>query len=374
MSRKKSHRRVTLADRADQEHPTPRSAEQKILLIGYGPDRYEEHEIWEPSEVNKYLGKWPVIWINVDGFGDYTTIRKFAEILSLHPLAVEDAINPRQRAKVDDYDDTQYIVTRMVAYDSQLSSEQISIFLGTDVLFSISEQPGGDCFEPVRERIRKSRGPIRGEGPDYLAYALLDSAIDGYFPVLEQYGELLDTVEDEIIARPTTATIAKVHHIKRDLLAVRRAVWPLRDLINSLIRDENPLICSQTRLYFRDTYDHAVRLLDLVETYRELSADLMDVYLSSVSNRLNEVMKVLTIITTIFIPPTFIAGIYGMNFNTKASPYNMPELNWPYGYVIALTAMALLSLAMMAYMVRRGWLTWHELVAVSPSAKDIDEE
>jgi magnesium transporter len=209
----------------------------------------------------------------------------------------------------------------------------------------------------VRDRIRKGGNKIRNTGPDYLAYALLDAFIDNYFPFLEQLGERLETLEDEVILRPDTQTITQIHRIKRDLLTMRRAVWPLRDALTSLIRESTPLITDDTRIYLRDCYDHTIRLIDLLETYREIATGLTDIYLSSMSNRLNEVMKVLTIFTAIFIPISFIAGVYGMNFNPNSSPWNMPELNWKWGYPFALALMAAVAIVLLIYFRRKGWLT-----------------
>jgi magnesium transporter len=208
----------------------------------------------------------------------------------------------------------------------------------------------------VREHIRNTRGQIREAGADYLAYALLDAMVDSYFPILEEYGERLETLEDAIITRPDHHTVARIHAAKRDLLTLRRAIWPQRETFNTLLRDVIPLITDETRLHLRDCYDHTVRLIDLVETYRELGSDLMDVYLSSVSNRTNEIMRVLTVIATIFIPLTFIAGVYGMNFDPDTSPWNMPELNWYWGYPFALTLMTTVIVGQLVFFWRRGWL------------------
>jgi magnesium transporter len=232
----------------------------------------------------------------------------------------------------------------------------VTIFLGDNVVITFQERPGGDSFNSVRERIFRAWGPMRSQKADYLFYALVDAVIDGYFPAVEHLGDQLEKLEDDILLRLDRETPARVHEVKRDVLLVRRAIWPLREAINSLCRDESTLITPQTRLYLRDSYDHALRLMDLVEVYREIGSDLKDLYLTSVSNRMNEIMKVLTIITTLFIPPTLIAGIYGMNFNTQRSPFNMPELNWHYGYPIALLAMVVVSLLLAWYLQRRGFI------------------
>ena len=250
---------------------------------------------------------------------------------------------------MEQYGEHHYLVTRMITHFDQCETEQFSLFVGTNFVVTFQEKPG-DCLEPVRARIRNARGRIRKAGPDYLMYALVDAVIDAYFPLLEIYGEKMEQLEEEILIVQRPETIARIHDIKRDLLLMRRAVWPLREVINSLIRDANPTITEETRLYFRDCYDHIVRIIDLVENFRELAADLMDLYLSIVSNKMNEVMKVLTIIATIFIPLTFVVGVYGMNFD------NMPELHMRYGYPITLAVMAFMVIGMLYYFYRQGWL------------------
>src|SRR4030095_7850244 len=239
--------------------------------------------------------------------------------------------------------------------DEALDTEQLSIFLGRNYVLTFQEHPG-DCFDTVRDRISKAGGRIRNCGPDYLAYALIDAFIDDYFPVLEKYGERLEELEDEVITRADTQVIAQIHQVKRDLLVLRRAIWPLREAVNSLVRDPTPLISEETRIYLRDCYDHAVQLIDLLENYREIASSLVEVYLSSVSNRLNEIMKVLTIFTVVFIPLNFIASIYGMNFNTESSPWNMPELNWRYGYPFTLGLMAAVALSMLIFFRKKKWI------------------
>jgi magnesium transporter len=247
-------------------------------------------------------------------------------------------------------------VLRMLTAAERLEAEQLSLFLGDRFVVTFQEGKPGDSLEPVRKRLRESAGKLRTLGADYLAYALIDAVIDGYFPVLEEYGERLETLEDEILDKPGAGTIARLHGIKRDLLEVRRAVWPLREALAALDRDPGELVTAETRVFLRDCYDHVVRVMDLVETYRELCADLMDVYLSSVSNRLNEVMRVLTVFSAIFIPLTFIAGVYGMNFHTDASPWNMPELAWKWGYPFCLGLMLATAGGLLVFFARKGWL------------------
>jgi magnesium transporter len=235
-----------------------------------------------------------------------------------------------------------------------LATEQLSLFLGQGFVVTFQERVG-DCFDPVRARLRKG-GPIRTRGPDYLTYALIDALVDSWFPVLEQHGERLEDLEDEILVHPARRTIARIHELRRDLMALRRAVWPLRDALGALCRDPTPLIAGETRTYLRDCYDHAVQIIDLLESGRELSADLTDAYLSNINNRMNEIMKVLAVIATIFLPLSFIASVYGMNFHTDKSPWNMPELAWRFGYPFALGLMVLTVIGMLFFFWRRGWL------------------
>jgi magnesium transporter len=229
------------------------------------------------------------------------------------------------------------------------------MFLNDRILLTFQERPG-DCFDLVRDRIRKRRGQIRNRGADYLTYALLDAVIDGYFPVLEACGERLETLETSVIAEPSRDQVVQVHDMKRDLLSLRRAVWPQREMVNALTRDSTAFVSDQTQVYLRDCYDHTVQLMDMVETYREIASGLLDIYLSSVGTKMNEIMKVLTIIATIFIPLSFIAGLYGMNFDPKASPWNMPELAWYWGYPVALALMLAVALGLLVYFRRKGWI------------------
>jgi magnesium transporter len=235
--------------------------------------------------------------------------------------------------------------------------EQVSLVLGQYYLLTVQEEPTRDTFEPVRDRIRNNRGTIRQRGVDYLAYALWDTIIDGYFLALEAYGERLEALENEVAIRPTKQTLTKIYQIRRELLALRRAIWPQRDAINTIIRDECSLVSKDVRIYLRDCYDHAVQIIDVIETYRELASGLMDVYLSAVGNRMNEVMKLLTVISTIFIPLTFLAGIYGMNFNTDISPFNMPELNWYWGYPLFWVVTIAIAFGLSFFFWRRGWFS-----------------
>jgi len=326
-----------------------------IHVIHYTPDAVEEVDLCTPSEVAPYKDRPGVTWVNVDGLGDVAVIRELGHLFNLHPLALEDVLNVPQRPKIDSYEDHLFLVTRMLEYNDALHAEQVSLFLGRNFVLTFQEDVG-DCLEPIRDHIRKGSGQLRRLGADYLMYAILDATVDHYFPFLESFGETVEELEDLVVEQPTKQTLADIHEVRRDLLNVRRCIWPLRDVVADLLRDESPLIAKATRVYLRDVHQHVVYLLDLVETYREVTASLMDVYISSVSNKLNEVMKVLTIIATIFMPLTFIAGVYGMNFNTSKSPLNMPELNWYWGYVAFWGLILLTSTVMLLLFRRKGWL------------------
>jgi len=263
---------------------------------------------------------------------------------------LEDVVNVHQRPKVEDYDEHLFFVGRMVYRNQTIETEQLSLFLGESFVLTFQERAGGDCFSPVRDRIRKAAGRIRSHGADFLAYCLIDALVDAYFPVIELYGDRLEELEEEVLDKPSPRSVHTIHQIRRDLLMLRRAVWPLREAINGLQRNDCPVFSADTRLYLRDCYDHTIQILDLVEAYRELVSDLMDVYLSSISTKLNEVMRVLTVFSTIFMPMTFVASIYGMNFNY------MPELKSPLGYPLVLAIMAGIFIGQLVYFRRKGWL------------------
>jgi magnesium transporter len=268
---------------------------------------------------------------------------------------LEDVVNLHQRAKVEDYGDTLFIVGRSVTLDERLETEQVSLFLGKNFVVSFQERPGL-CLDPIRQRILQDQGRVRQAGPDYLAYAILDAIVDSYFPVLDQYVERLETLDAQVSNHHPRETMGRIHEMRGELLLLRRAIWPHREALNTLARDPHLLVSDETRVYARDCLDHIVAIVDLTETYREMCSDLRDYFLTVVSARLNEIMKVLTVIATIFMPLTFIAGVYGMNFATDASPWNMPELRWYCGYPFALGLMALTALATIVYFWRKRWL------------------
>ena len=330
----------------------------RIFLIDYGKSGVVEKELASIDEAIPHLtdGEGSITWVDLRGLGDRQALERMGEILKIHPLALEDVVNVPQRPKSEVYTEHHLVISRAVELSSgSIQSEQIGIIFGKGYVLTVQEDPRRDCLERVRERIRAGRGAIRTEGADYLAYAVLDAVIDGFYPVLEQLGERLEDLEVDAAAAPRGMP-RRIHDVKRDLLAARRAIWPQRDLLNSLLRDDSPHVTRETRTFLRDPYDHAVQVMDMVETFREIASGLMDLYLSGVSNRMNEIMKVLTVISTIFLPLTFIAGVYGMNFDHNASPYNLPELTWRYGYPFALALMLLSALGLLWYYRRKGWL------------------
>ena len=333
----------------------PMAAQTSIDMIGYGKDQFVERQGVSINDICAMKGTVPGMWINVYGLADIERVRALGDIFGLHSLALEDVVNVHQRPKAEEYENHVFVVMRMILASDHVETEQVSMFVGNDFILTFQER-SGDCFEPVRERLRHHKGRIRDLGTDYLAYALIDAIIDAYFPVLENYGERLEDLEDAVVAQPSPELIAQVHTMKRDLLSLRRAIWPHREMINMLIRDETRLVTDQTRLYIRDCYDHTIQLMDIVETYREIASGLVDVYLSSMSTRLNDIMKVLTIIATIFMPLSFIASLYGMNFDRTTSPWNMPELGWRYGYPFALAVMAISAAGLVYYFWKQRWL------------------
>ena len=302
-----------------------------------------------------------VQWLDVRGFADTKTLNSIAEKFGIHPLAMEDVVNSHQLPKVETYDDHLFIVTRGVepntTSNSKTEQEQLSIFLGNGFVLTFQERPA-DAFAAVRDRTVNRKGRIRDRGPDYLAYCLLDSAIDGFFPAVEHVADRIDELESHIHEQLSPDALREIHGIRNDLLSIRRSLRPQRDACSELTRIKHSLIEDETQVFLRDCQDHAAQLLDFVEVYREMCMGLRDYQMSMVSNRMNEVMKVLTIISTIFIPLSFISGLYGMNFNTDL-PGNMPELTQPYGYVGVLTVMGLIATGMLGYFWRRGWIDWN---------------
>jgi len=330
----------------------PRDAEVTITLMEYSETSLDERTLPGVDDLAQCTDSGDVSWINVDGVHDMTLLKEVGRVFGLHPLTLEDIANTAQRAKVEEFESYLYLVLRMPhahSVTSEILSEQVSIILTKDCVLSFQEQPG-DVFEPIRERLRRGIGRIRRAGPDYLTYALVDAIVDHYFVLLGRLSDRLAELEDEVHTDPSPETLRAVHALRRESILLRKSVWPLRDLVSGFARSESPLVADKTKLYLRDVHDHAVQVIDTIETLRDMVGSLIDLYMSAVSNRMNEIMKVLTIVGSLFIPLTFVAGIYGMNFQ------HMPELAWRWGYAGAWAVMVAVLVGMLAYFRRKRWL------------------
>jgi magnesium transporter len=324
----------------------------KLSVIKYDGANFEEKAVGNVEEAFKLRSKSSVVWLNIDGVHQPEIIEQVGQSFGLHPLVAEDIASTGQRPKMEDFDDYIFVVVRMFRFDGEegeTKSEQISIILGADFVISFQEREG-DVFDTIRERLRNNKGKIRKLGADYLAYSLIDAIVDNYFMILENLGEAVEDIEDRLVTNPTSETLQTIHDLKREMIYLRKSVWPLREVINRMERSESPLINKSTFVYLRDVYDHTIQIMDAVDTFRDMLSGMLDIYLSSVSNRMNEVMKVLTVIATIFIPLTFVAGIYGMNFKF------MPELDLTWSYPAVLVLMLVVALMMVMFFRRRKWI------------------
>lgn len=323
----------------------------KVHVMHITPDHVHEEDVTDPEMLRSAYSPDAVSWIDVQGFGDEKLIRKIGEVFSLHPLVIEDIVNVPQRPKAEPYDEQMLIIVRMINLEKQneVDMEQVSIVLGKNYVLTFQERHG-DVLDPVRKRIRNGNGPIRREGSDYVAYAIFDTIVDAYYPKLEEIGDYLDELAKEVIENPTPHLIGDLDRIKNQLIRLRRAIWPQREAASKLARDEYPLIDPNVRLYLRDTHDHCIQTSEVTEMYREMVTGLMNTYLSSLANRTNEVMKVLTIVATIFIPLTFLAGIYGMNFD------HMPELHVTWAYPFIWSTMLAVAGGMTIFFWKKGWI------------------
>jgi len=324
----------------------------RIKIIDYDEAQFQEKEAKTVEECFPFKDKPTVTWINIDGIHQVDIIEKIGNHFNIHPLVLEDIVNTGQRPKMEDFVNYIFVILKMLYYDEKINetkTEQISLILGSNFVISFQENEG-DVFDPIRERIRSDRGRIRKMGADYLAYALIDTIVDNYFIILEKLGEKIEDIEDELVTNPALETLQTIHSLKREMIFLRKSVWPLREVISRLERWESPLIDKSLNIYLRDVYDHTIQVIDSIETFRDMLSGMLDIYLSSVSNRMNEVMKVLTIIATIAIPLTVITGIYGMNFQF------MPELQWQWSYPLVLLAMLTLGVLMIRYFRRRKWI------------------
>ncbi len=323
----------------------------KIAVIDYDEKDFQEKKVGSVEECFSFKDTQTVSWINVDGVHEVDVIGKVGKHFGFHPLVLEDIVNTGQRPKLEYFENNIFVVLKMLSYDEKeqrINVEQVSLILGQNYVISFQETEG-DVFNPIRERIRNAKGRIRKMGADYLMYALLDSVIDNYFLILEKLGEKIEAMEEVLVKDPKPKILQIIHALKRDTIFLRRSIWPLREIINSLQRGESSLIQESTIIYLRDIYDHTIQVIETTESLRDMVSGILDIYLSSVSNKMNEVMKVLTIFASIFIPLTFIAGVYGMNFKY------MPELEWHWGYFTVLSLMALVGITMVISFKRRKW-------------------
>lgn len=332
----------------------PRGDRRPVLtLTQYNKGSFEERRVEKMEEALCCRASGKTNWIDIDGLADVDVVSRLGEAFGLHPLALEDVLHAPQRPKVEEFEHHFFIVAQIPFWteaEQTVRFEQVSLFLGGDFLITLQENPLTDVFEPVRTRLRTGRGFARTRGHDYLAYALLDSVVDRFFPVLEALGESIEELEDELLDRPTRESLVRLHDLKRTLMIIRRNVWPVRELFTALMRDESGLVTHETTLFLRDCYDHTIRLMDVIENYRDLTASMMDIYLSSVGMRTNEVMRVLTVVSTVFIPLTFIVGMYGMNFEW------MPGLKSPHGFTVCAVTMVALALGMLAIFRHKKWI------------------
>ena len=328
------------------------SKQVSMEFFKYNEKQFEENKTATLNDFFSPASDKKVNWLNINGIHDVELLQDIGDKLSIHPLVLEDITHTYQRPKLDDYNDYLYIVLKMITFDSQtrlIMSEQVSIILMGDTVISFQEHEG-DVFESIRDRIRTGIGRLRKMGSDYLAYALMDVIVDTYFEILENIGAHLQMIEEELMRNPTPKTLKDIHQVKREVLYLFNSLWPLRQLVSSFQQNESKLIEKSTRIYLRDVYDHIMQVIDTIESLRDVASGMMDIYLSTVNNRMNEVMKVLTVMASIFIPLTFIAGIYGMNFDL------MPELHWKYAYFFVLGVMAFMALAMLIFFRRKKWL------------------
>jgi len=324
----------------------------RLGIIDYGEERYEERESADIEALLPRPGEGGVAWINVDGLHDLGMVEKIGGMFNIHPLTLEDIVNTGQRPKSEAFDDYLFVVFKQLQFDPDtdaITSEQISLIVGENFLISFQEMPG-DAFDPVRDRIRKGRGRIRTEGSGYLAYALIDAVVDEYFAVLEVIGNRIEALEERLLDHPGPETSGEIHALKREMIFFRKQVMPMRQLVVNLLKGDSRMISSTTDVFISDIYDHTIQVIDTVESYRDVLSGLLEIYLSTLSNKMNQVMKVLTVIATVFIPLTFIAGVYGMNFRY------MPELEWKWGYFAVWCIMISIGAAMLGIFKLRKWL------------------
>lgn len=322
----------------------------KLTLIEFNEAQFFEREFYELEKCESHLDGKTVKWLNVEGVHNLELIEKIGKRYNIHPLTLEDIVHLDQRPKFEEYDNYLLAIMKMIRYEKEVHAEQLSIVLVGDTVISFQEPDEGDAFDIIRTRLRQCKGRVRKLGADYLFYALMDAVVDYYFSTIEKIGDKVEGIEEEIINEPRRESLIELYNLKRQVIYLRKQVWPLRDMINNLLRSETEFITENTQLFFRDLQDHSTRIIDTVETYRDLLSGMMDIYLSTNSNKMNEVMKVLTIMSSIFIPVTFIAGVYGMNFEF------MPELKSPYGYAGVWLVMLVIMGGMVTYFKKKRWI------------------
>ncbi|MFQ5528067.1 MAG: magnesium/cobalt transporter CorA [Thermoanaerobaculia bacterium] len=336
-------------------HPERNVDEVSVTLTDFGPEFLEERTIGELSDLAGYLGRDSVTWIDVVGLHDLAPLQTLGEMFGLHALALEDVLNTGQRPKVQEFEDHLFIVLKLPSLGERLSMEQVNVFAGEGWVITLRERPG-PVFDPVRERLLQGSSKIRDRDSAYLAYALVDALVDRYFPLLETVGDRIEELQDMLVENPERRLLEAVQHLKSDLLSLRHAAWPQREVFDRLNRREFQLVSGEVRVFFQDCYDHTIQILDTVEYYREMAGGMVELYLTSLSNRTNEIMKVLTLMASVFIPLTFIAGVYGMNFSPAAGAWSMPELNSPWGYPAVWVVMLSSAFGMWLFFRRKGWL------------------
>lgn len=333
----------------------PNALESTIHVTAYNETDFEECVLENAESLQGFLERWSVVWVRVEGLGCIETIKTLGQFFQLHQLALEDVLHTRQRPKIEEYDAQLFFVARMLNAGDSFKTQQLSMFLGRNFVLTFQEGPA-PSLDVVRDRLKKKRGGVRGMGADYLAYCILDAVVDFFYTGMDAYVEQVDALEEQVLRSPSDETLAAIHRLKSGTLSVRRAIAPLREAVNTLIRDGHPDITETTRTHFRDCYDHIVHILEMLEIYRETLSGLLDIHLSSVNNRMSEVMRILTVIASVFIPLTFLAGIYGMNFDHEMSPWNMPELHWYWGYPALLLVMLAVAGAELIFFMRKGWI------------------
>jgi magnesium transporter len=326
--------------------------EVRITIVDFNKDIIEEHTVESIEQILQYRNKDTVTWVNIEGLGNVDLIGAIGEHFNVHPLVLEDILNTHQRPKLEEYDDYLYFVLKGISLGEDgfsVDYEQISILILNDFVFTIKEKQD-EIFNPVKRRLRSSKGHFRSQGADYLAYVILDTIVDSYFTLQDSLDEIVDSVEEELLTTHTTETLATIQRVKRELIFIRRSISPLREMLNAILRSESPLIQEKTLIYFRDISDHVLRISETVESSREMVSGLLDIYITSISNKMNEIMKVLTVFASIFIPLTFIAGIYGMNFEY------MPELKWKWAYPTLWVAFVTIPVILLIYFKKKKWL------------------